>query len=804
VGQSVAVAGIEQDIASSLMDPANGAGYLIVTHPDLIDLSPGSQLDQFIGMREAEGLPVLVALVDDIYDEFSDSLPDPAAIRNFLAHAFTTWTGWDADGDLAPDPPRYVLFLGDASVDYHGRFDYGTAPQPFFNDVPTAIIYHRSAFVSWFSSDNWMASVAGSDRMPDYLLGRLSTRSVGETEAVLAKIRTYETPTPHAAWKSHALFLTDRGNYQAETDEFETIAAQLEAMAAPSFTTESVYYDRDFGGTDWDGMNQAILDEISAGAGIVNYVGHGAFDIWGLDIIFLGSDVLDLTNGDKQPLVLIENCLSGGFSWHYRPALSEALTQDDPDGAIATFAPASLSSNLFSEPVGKALFGAIMGPDRERRVGVATAAGMGALAGMGNTTELMGYQLIGDPATRLALPAPAPPTDPAAVPGNTVVHLSWTASPDPVVGYHVYRTEHLFFPYTRVTGAPVAATAYDDTTVQNAVNYLYAIVAVDAEGFESAFSNQNTDCGAAGPDCVQATPFNDVPPTAPVGVAASNPGSGTRITVSWTPNPEPDIALYRVHYGDQSGVYTLTKEVGGGATEVTVNNLQDGILFYFAVEAENFDELVGPLSDEVTATPILLPGLRPPAPVSGLQVTIPPAEPTALDLSWDPVTTDIYGGTTTVTSYEVYRGLAADFVPVIGVPQGVVAAPATVYRDPGAAATPDGYHYLVAAVDAAGNRSGIGADLPMGISDLTLTLQGDGETVALSWPAVSLSVSGGPTIVSEYRIHGAVLPVSRTEASGVNLLGTTTGTSFQHLPGAAQIRYYTVLVVDNRGSMSPF
>jgi len=794
-----------EDVPSTLADPANEAGYLIVTHPDLIDLTPGSVFQQFVASREAMGLPVKIAYIDDVYDEFADSLPGPEGIRDFLAYVFQNWTGWDPDGDLVPDPPRYVLFLGDGSLDFRARFSYAATELPWFNQLPTAIFYRLSDFLGWYSSDNWLAASSGSDLLADYFLGRLATRTASETESVLAKILAHETAAPPGAWRSHAAFFSDKGNTPTETDSFEAIAASLEQdFVVPPFTSSHAYYDADFGGTNAAGMKQAILDEFDAGAALIDYVGHGAFSLWGLDDIFTTADIPALANDGLEPFVVIENCLSGGFSWHFGPVMGEALVQTAGRGAIATFSPSGLSSPLFSEPVARAVFDSLLGTAKQRIVGAAAAAGLATLAAGGNTVELMGYQLIGDPSTRLVLPAPAPPTNPAASPGNTVVHLSWSASPDPIDGYYIYRTANLMSSYTRITPVPFAGLAFDDTQVQNATTYYYAIAAVDAGGFESAWSNQNSDCAVSGPDCLRAKPFNTVPPSMPTGVTAANPGTGGKITVAWLANPEPDIKKYRVRYGTQPGVYGNFAEVGGTLLQVTLAGLENGIPYHAAVEAENFDGMVGPLSADVSATPSLIDGIRPPGTVAGLQVVIAAGDAASLDLSWSAVTTDIYGVATTVATYEIYRGTAPDFVPLIGSPRGSVAAPATTFRDTGAAANPASFYYLVVAVDAAGNRSGLGRDLPQGITTLAVTLLPDGQTAHLSWPAISTTVAGGPTILSRYEVHGAAAPFSRLQVSGANLIGSPTLTTFDHLPPPGKVFYYSVLPVDNRGALSPY
>ena len=234
-------------------------------------------------------------------------------------------------------------------------------------------------------------------------------------------------------------------------------------------------------------------------------------------------------------------------------------------------------------------------------------------------------------------------------------------------GYHVYRATNLTQPYTRITASPVAGTGHDDIDVVNSVTYYYALVAVKQE-FESAWSNQNSDCGVAGPDCVQATPINLVPPSKPTGVGAAPQGSPDDVRVVWNANPEPDVEIYRIRWGLSSGAYTASMEVDGTATEATVPGLLTGSTYFFAVEAENTSSLVSPPSDEASATPRLIMGIRPPATVDGLMVEVAPDDSTSLDVSWSPVTLNIYGELASIATYQVFRGTTPGFVPDLARP----------------------------------------------------------------------------------------------------------------------------------------
>ncbi len=72
------------------------------------------------------------------------------------------------------------------------------------------------------------------------------------------------------------------------------------------------------------------------------------------------------------------------------------------------------------------------------------------------------------------------------------VSLSWDApssSPDPVAGYHIYRSPDGGTSYELLNLSIVTDTAFLDTTVQNGQTYDYIVESVDASGTESPPSN---------------------------------------------------------------------------------------------------------------------------------------------------------------------------------------------------------------------------------------------------------------------------------------------------------------------------
>ena len=82
---------------------------------------------------------------------------------------------------------------------------------------------------------------------------------------------------------------------------------------------------------------------------------------------------------------------------------------------------------------------------------------------------------------------------------------------------------------------------------------------------------------------------------------------GATVTLMWNANSEPDIAGYRLLYGNAPHTYTEEIEVGNSTT-VTVSNLPGGVVHYFAVKASNTAGFVSLPSNEVAST---IPGQTP-------------------------------------------------------------------------------------------------------------------------------------------------------------------------------------------------
>lgn len=102
----------------------------------------------------------------------------------------------------------------------------------------------------------------------------------------------------------------------------------------------------------------------------------------------------------------------------------------------------------------------------------------------------------------------------------------------------------------------------------------------------------------------------DLPPSPPMGLVAI-PGDG-EVTLRWRDVPEPDLTGYTVFYGTRSGRYFGTDAAIGDSptfigdrTEITIDGLDNGTLYFFAVASRDAASRIGEsvLSSEVSARP---------------------------------------------------------------------------------------------------------------------------------------------------------------------------------------------------------
>jgi hypothetical protein len=321
---------------STLNLSSNGADLVIISHKDFIPALPTLVTQR----HDRDGFNVIVADVEDVFDEFSYGVHTPQAIRDFLAHANTNWA----------THPRYVLLVGDASYDPRNYQGFGK-----FDFVPTKLVdtgVRGSDTALETASDDWLTDF-DDDKIADISIGRLPVRTLAEANLVVGKIVNY---SPNNAPQSALLVADAQGSYYWD---FEAANNQIAALLPASLTKQKVYRAQE----PSDAQTHAdIVNNINSGQALVVYSGHGNTNIWG-GSIFSTDDAMALTNGNKLPFVVVMDCLNGFFTVPQPSgqSLAEALVKAPNGGAVASFASSGLTIPDGQHQMGQVMFDLLYG-----------------------------------------------------------------------------------------------------------------------------------------------------------------------------------------------------------------------------------------------------------------------------------------------------------------------------------------------------------------------------------------------------------------------------------------------------------
>jgi hypothetical protein len=296
--------------------------FVTANQPSSWSTSPGGELvilsnAQFIeavrplaDRRTQEGWSVQLIDLQDVYDEFGGGDETVFAVRDFLQYAHTHWA----------TPPRFVLLVGDASVDPRNFLGQGA-----FDFAPTKLIDTAEMETA---SDDWFVDW-NSDGVPDIAIGRISVRTAAEAATVTNKILGYQGT---ADLPQGALFVAD------QTDgilDFEATTQASEAVVSGLLPVQSFFLSQPAS------TASALIADLNQGPFLVNYMGHGSVEVW--DNLFSDDDATALTN-PRLSIYVSMNCLNGFFQDVYTQSLAESLAKAPNGGAVAVWASSTLSS----------------------------------------------------------------------------------------------------------------------------------------------------------------------------------------------------------------------------------------------------------------------------------------------------------------------------------------------------------------------------------------------------------------------------------------------------------------------------
>lgn len=346
-----------------------------IVRADYVVIAPSAwrtAAERLASLRRNQGLTATVVTLEQIADTFGHGVPTPQAIRAFLAEAWR----W-------PRRPRYVALAGQGTLDYRDLLGHGD------NVLPPLLV--RSAG-GLFPSDNRLGDVNG-DGLPEMAVGRIPVLTQSGLHTFIDKLTAYETGVP-AEWAGHVLLLSDgpdRGTDFAL--ENNRVAAQLPVP----FQAEQI----DLGSEALSTARNRLFAGLAAGAGLVNYLGHGGLDRLASGGLLTSADVAGLNNGDRLPVVTAMTCTVNRFAVPGIPSLGEVLVESPSGGAIAVLGPSGLADSADSRQLAE-IFYRRTAERGKLRLGDLILRSYAELRTQGGDESLLDiYNLIGDPALRL-------------------------------------------------------------------------------------------------------------------------------------------------------------------------------------------------------------------------------------------------------------------------------------------------------------------------------------------------------------------------------------------------------------------
>jgi hypothetical protein len=256
-----------------------------------------------------------------------------------------------------------------------------------------------------FASDDRFVDFDGNG-VPEIAIGRVPALTAAEMDAYVTKIQAYEA-SDGAGWKDRALWAADDPDGAVD---FGADASRLALNLPPGYAPEAIYLAP---GTIAATRAQ-LLGALAAGAGLLNYVGHGALDRLAAEGLLLTTDADSLGNAERLPVVTALTCIINRFEVPGLVPLGAALVRSPAGGAAAVWAPTGLSENAEANVLGARFYQEMASAPRER-LGEIVRRAVAAHARANPASSLVNvYNLLGDPALVLKSPEAAEPGGPDA------------------------------------------------------------------------------------------------------------------------------------------------------------------------------------------------------------------------------------------------------------------------------------------------------------------------------------------------------------------------------------------------------
>ena len=307
----------------------SSADFIIISHPDFL-----KQANELAEIHQVhDNLSTIVVTPQQIYNEFSSGMPDPAAIRNFIKMLYDR-------ADVSDMAPKYLLLFGDGSYNNKDSLIGGIRNTNFI------LTYQSENSVSptySYVSDDYYGLLDNGETISNGLLdvgiGRLPVQDTIHAQHQVDKIKSYISIKNYGDWRNLICFVADDEDNNIHMNQADQLATYME-INHPSFNVEKIYLDAyqqvsTSSGARFPDVNAAITNHVNKGMLIVNYTGHGGESGLAQEQILRQNEDINQWSNDKYPLFITATCDFARFDDYQKTTAGEDVLLNLNGGGIA-------------------------------------------------------------------------------------------------------------------------------------------------------------------------------------------------------------------------------------------------------------------------------------------------------------------------------------------------------------------------------------------------------------------------------------------------------------------------------------
>ena len=311
---------------------ADAPQLVIVTPTEF--LAAANRLGDF--HRQHDGMRVLVATTQQVYNEFSSGGQDIGGIRDMMRYFYKV------AGTDSAKMPRYLLLFGDASYDYKNRVNNNTNYVPTYESSES--INNGNAYVV----DDYYGFLDDGENIADFGvvntlelgIGRIPVDKVTEANAAVDKVIAYNSKASLGPWRISNTFVGDNEDLAGAhlTDAEGTnniVTSNLPFTNAYKIYLDNLPFVSTPGGERCPDANKGINDQIYRGTFLINYTGHGSTTTLAHERILTKEDFSQWKNLYKLPIMVTATCDYARYDNPSQVSNGEGLIIKGDGGVIA-------------------------------------------------------------------------------------------------------------------------------------------------------------------------------------------------------------------------------------------------------------------------------------------------------------------------------------------------------------------------------------------------------------------------------------------------------------------------------------